>query len=131
MRVPLHIVERRREKLRDLIRTDGFLPVAAICRQLDISEATARQATAVLHGIVVGDYDELDPPEIAQRTSAAVALARLYFSQERFGLADVDRLAGSPRASQNVRELAALTPDTLIDLQARMTADYPGKKRPS
>ena len=43
MRVPLHIVERRREKLRDLIRTDGFLPVAAICKQLGISEATARR----------------------------------------------------------------------------------------
>ena len=43
MRVPLHIVERRREKLRGLIRTDGFLPVAAICKQLDISEATARR----------------------------------------------------------------------------------------
>jgi DeoR/GlpR family transcriptional regulator of sugar metabolism len=43
MRVSLHIVERRREKLRDLIRTDGFLPVAAICRRLAISEATARR----------------------------------------------------------------------------------------
>ena len=43
MRVPLHIVERRREKLRDLIRTYGFLPVAAICKRLDISEATARR----------------------------------------------------------------------------------------
>jgi DeoR/GlpR family transcriptional regulator of sugar metabolism len=43
MRVPLHIVERRREKLRDLIRTDGFLPVAVICQRLAISEATARR----------------------------------------------------------------------------------------
>lgn len=43
MRVPLHIVEQRREKLRQLIRTDGFLPVAEICRRLDVSEATARR----------------------------------------------------------------------------------------
>jgi DeoR/GlpR family transcriptional regulator of sugar metabolism len=43
MRVPLHIVEHRREKLRGLIRTDGFLPVAAICQRLGISEATARR----------------------------------------------------------------------------------------
>ena len=43
MRVPLHIVERRRDKLRGLIRTDGFLPVAAICQRLGISEATARR----------------------------------------------------------------------------------------
>lgn len=43
MRVPIHIVESRREKLRGLIRTDGFLPVAEICSRLDVSEATARR----------------------------------------------------------------------------------------
>jgi DeoR/GlpR family transcriptional regulator of sugar metabolism len=48
MRVPLHIVERRREKLRGLIRTDGFLPVAAICQRLGISEATARRDLAAV-----------------------------------------------------------------------------------
>lgn len=52
MRVPLHIVEQRREKLRQLIRTDGFLPLADICRRLDISEATARRDLAAIaaHG---------------------------------------------------------------------------------
>ncbi|MEO6001582.1 MAG: DeoR/GlpR family DNA-binding transcription regulator [Opitutus sp.] len=48
MRVPLHIVETRRETLRGLIRTDGFLPVAAICRRLGISEATARRDLAAV-----------------------------------------------------------------------------------
>lgn len=48
MRVPLHIVESRREKLRGLIRTDGFLPVAEICAQLGISEATARRDLAAV-----------------------------------------------------------------------------------
>jgi DeoR/GlpR family transcriptional regulator of sugar metabolism len=43
MRVPLHIVEERRERLRGLIRRDGFLPLADICRTLAISEATARR----------------------------------------------------------------------------------------
>ncbi|ACB74573.1 DeoR/GlpR family DNA-binding transcription regulator [Opitutus terrae] len=43
MRVPLHIVEKRREQLRQLIRTDGFLPIAEICRRLEVSEATARR----------------------------------------------------------------------------------------
>ena len=46
MRVPLHIVERRRERLRALIRTDGFLPVAEICRRLGVSEATVRRDLA-------------------------------------------------------------------------------------
>ncbi len=43
MRVPLHIVERRRGRLRDLIRTDGFLPVAELSRLLGVSEVTVRR----------------------------------------------------------------------------------------
>jgi DeoR/GlpR family transcriptional regulator of sugar metabolism len=43
MRVPQHLVDRRREELRGLIRRDGFLPVAEICRRLGVSEATARR----------------------------------------------------------------------------------------
>jgi DeoR/GlpR family transcriptional regulator of sugar metabolism len=43
MRVPRHLVDRRREELRRLIRRDGFLPVAEICRRLGVSEATARR----------------------------------------------------------------------------------------
>jgi DeoR/GlpR family transcriptional regulator of sugar metabolism len=43
MRVPQHLVDARRERLRDLIRQDGFLPLAEVCRVLDISEATARR----------------------------------------------------------------------------------------
>lgn len=52
MRVPLHIVEQRRERLRQLIRTDGFMPIGEICRRLDVSEATARRDLAVVaaHG---------------------------------------------------------------------------------
>lgn len=66
MRVPLHIVERRREKLRQLIRTDGFLPVAEICRRIDVSEATARRDLAAIaanghitrtHGGALADYN--------------------------------------------------------------------------
>jgi len=43
MRVPKHIVDARRARLRDWIRLDGFLPLAEICRVLDVSEATARR----------------------------------------------------------------------------------------
>lgn len=43
MRVPQHIVDARRERLRGLIRHDGFLPIADICRALSVSEATARR----------------------------------------------------------------------------------------
>lgn len=48
MRVPQHLVDRRREELRGLIRRDGFLPVAEICRRLGISAATARRDLAAI-----------------------------------------------------------------------------------
>lgn len=48
MRVPQHLVDRRREELRSLIRRDGFLPVAEICRRLEVSEATARRDLAAV-----------------------------------------------------------------------------------
>jgi DeoR family fructose operon transcriptional repressor len=48
VRVPIHIVQQRRERLRGLIREDGFLPVADICRRLGVSEATARRDLAVV-----------------------------------------------------------------------------------
>jgi DeoR/GlpR family transcriptional regulator of sugar metabolism len=43
MRVPQELVDLRREELRRLIRRDGFLPVAEICRRLAVSEATVRR----------------------------------------------------------------------------------------
>jgi DeoR/GlpR family transcriptional regulator of sugar metabolism len=48
MRVPLHIVEHRRERLRDLIRTDGFLAVAEISRRLGVSTVTVRRDLAAV-----------------------------------------------------------------------------------
>jgi DeoR/GlpR family transcriptional regulator of sugar metabolism len=43
MRVPQHLVDRRREEIRHLIQDDGFHPVAELCRRLGVSEATARR----------------------------------------------------------------------------------------
>jgi DeoR/GlpR family transcriptional regulator of sugar metabolism len=48
MRVPQHIVDARRERLRGMVRQDGFLPLAEICRALDVSEATARRDLAAI-----------------------------------------------------------------------------------
>jgi DeoR/GlpR family transcriptional regulator of sugar metabolism len=66
MRVPRHIVDQRQERLRALIRTDGFLPVGEICRRLGVSEATARRDLAEeaanghitrTHGGALADYN--------------------------------------------------------------------------
>jgi DeoR/GlpR family transcriptional regulator of sugar metabolism len=93
MRVPRHIVERRHERLRGLIRTDGFLPVGEICRRLGVSEATARRDLAVVaanghitrtHGGALADYnasfaslgERLGRARTAKARIAAAALAR-------------------------------------------------------
>jgi DeoR/GlpR family transcriptional regulator of sugar metabolism len=66
MRVPFHEVAGRRERLRGLIRADGFLPVREICRRLGISPATARRDLAAVaadgritrtHGGALADYN--------------------------------------------------------------------------
>ena len=93
MRVPRHLVDRRHERLRGLIRTDGFLPVGEICRRLGVSEATARRDLAVVaasgqitrtHGGALADYNtsfaSLGERSARARTAkdriAAAALAR-------------------------------------------------------
>ena len=48
MRVPLHVVEARREKLAALIDRHRYLPVSELCRRLGVSEATARRDLAAL-----------------------------------------------------------------------------------
>ena len=93
MRVPRHIVESRHERLRGLIRTDGFLPVGEICRRLGVSAATARRDLAVVaangqitrtHGGALADYnasfaslgERLGRARTAKGRIAAAALAR-------------------------------------------------------
>lgn len=86
MRVPVHIVERRREELRGLIRRDGFLPVAEICRRLQVSEATARRdLTAIAsdgritrtYGGALADYNSSFAPPGERATRARSAKARI------------------------------------------------------
>jgi DeoR/GlpR family transcriptional regulator of sugar metabolism len=48
MRVPLHLVQERRQRLADLLETHSYLPVQEVCRHLRISEATARRDLAAL-----------------------------------------------------------------------------------
>lgn len=70
MRVPLHIVESRREKLAALIEKHRYLPVGELCRRLGVSEATARRDLNALasrnklkrtHGGALAEYNERFP----------------------------------------------------------------------
>ena len=86
MRVSRHIVERRHERLRDLIRNDGFLPVTEICRRLGVSEATARRDLAAVeadghitrtHGGALADYNSSHTSLSERLTVAGPAKARI------------------------------------------------------
>ena len=70
MRVPLHIVEARREKLAALIGKHRYLPVGELCRKLGVSEATARRDLNALasrnkikrtHGGALAEFNERFP----------------------------------------------------------------------
>lgn len=70
MRVPLHVVEARREKLAALIEKHRYLPVGELCRILGVSEATARRDLNALascnklkrtHGGALVEFNERFP----------------------------------------------------------------------
>ncbi len=48
MKVPLHIVLARRDRLAKLIEQERYLPVKELCKRLGVSEATARRDLAAL-----------------------------------------------------------------------------------
>jgi DeoR/GlpR family transcriptional regulator of sugar metabolism len=79
MRVPQHLVDQRRAELRGLIRRDGFVPVAEICRQLGVSEATTRRDLTAIEAN--GDITRTYGGALADYNSAFASL------DERSGLA--------------------------------------------
>lgn len=71
MKVPLHVVNARRNRLAELIQVEGYLPIADVCARLAVSEATARRDLAALagskaitrtHGGALADYNQRFPP---------------------------------------------------------------------
>lgn len=48
MKVPLHIVLARRERLSQMLRDSAYLPIADVCQRLGVSEATARRDLSAL-----------------------------------------------------------------------------------
>jgi DeoR/GlpR family transcriptional regulator of sugar metabolism len=86
MRVPIHVVEARREKLAALIERHRYLPIGELCRQLGVSEATARRDLAVLagrskvkrtHGGALAEFNERFPSFHERQAGAARSKARV------------------------------------------------------
>jgi DeoR/GlpR family transcriptional regulator of sugar metabolism len=50
VKVPLHVIKARRERLAQMIVQHHYLPVRELCKTLGVSEATLRRDLAALHG---------------------------------------------------------------------------------
>lgn len=86
MKVPLHVVKARRERLAELITQHGYLPVHQLCERLKVSEATARRDLSALvtekrikrtYGGAVSESDDRFPSFTERRDHARVAKAQV------------------------------------------------------
>lgn len=95
-----------------------------------IPEETARFCEEVLRAAVEGNtHPKTSTAVTREQAWNAKELLKLYQTQQRFSDADVDRLMSRNHPSQDVRELAALTPESLEERRARLTADFPAKQK--
>lgn len=93
MRVPLHIVEARRDKLANLIETHRYLPLRELCERLNVSEATARRDLAELakrnlvkrtHGGALAEFNERFPSFQERRSLGGRLKKRVAKAATRF-----------------------------------------------
>ncbi|MEI6280221.1 MAG: DeoR/GlpR family DNA-binding transcription regulator, partial [Verrucomicrobiae bacterium] len=86
MRVPIHVVEARREKLEALLERHRYLPVHELCRHLGVSEATARRDLAMLasrnkvkrtHGGALAEFNERFPSFRERQSGGAHGKAKI------------------------------------------------------
>jgi DeoR/GlpR family transcriptional regulator of sugar metabolism len=114
MRVPQHLVDRRREELRGLVQNDGFLPVAEICRRLGVSEATARRDLIAIEagGHITRTYGGA----LADYNSAFASL------DERLGRARLAKARMAEKAAARIPRSGTVFLDAGTTLQALATA---------
>jgi len=98
MRVALHVVHARRDKLARLLYRHGYLPLAQVCQSLRVSEATARRDMAALvkdklitrtYGGALADYDRRFPSFRERRHQSQAAkreIAQIGRSTIRAGM---------------------------------------------
>lgn len=93
MRVPIHVVEARRQKLASLIERYRYLPVGELCRRLGVSEATARRDLAELasknkvkrtHGGALVEFNERFPSFHERQNAGAKGKAKVARQAARF-----------------------------------------------
>jgi DeoR/GlpR family transcriptional regulator of sugar metabolism len=86
MKVPLHIVSARREKLAAWLQQRSYVPLNEVCSRFQISEATARRDLAILadgkqirrtHGGALAEYNHRFPSFVERQQVAAAGKRRI------------------------------------------------------
>lgn len=86
MKVPLHIVLARRDRLAKLIEQERYLPVKELCKRLGVSEATARRDLAALvqdkritrtYGGALSEFNDRFPSFRERRSQGSAAKSRI------------------------------------------------------
>lgn len=86
MKVPLHIVLARRDRLAKLIEQERYLPVKELCKRLGVSEATARRDLAALvqdkritrtYGGALSEFNDRFPSFRERRSQGSSAKSRI------------------------------------------------------
>lgn len=98
VKVPLHVVQARREKLAQLIEQHRYLPIKELCRRLEVSEATARRDLAALvrekkitrtYGGALSEFNERFPSFHERRNESSRGKSRI--AKAALGLIESNR----------------------------------------
>lgn len=93
MKVARHVIEARREAIAKLLGNVGYVPVLEICKQFNVSEATARRDLTELesqrrltrtHGGALSDFNRNFPPLDSRKTDEAEAKQKVGLKAASF-----------------------------------------------
>jgi len=143
VKVPLHIVLARRERLAAMIAQHGYMPVSELCRRLKVSEATARRDLAALaeekkikrtYGGAVSEFDNRYPSfaervDTARRAKSQIAAAAVsYLSPELTIFLDAGTTVYAIADAFRARPVTPMTVVTSNIPVGEMLATIPGVK---
>lgn len=125
MKVARHIIEARREAIAKLLGNIGYVPVLEICKQFNVSEATARRDLTELegqrrltrtHGGALTDFNRNFPPLDSRKTEEAEAKQKVGIKAASFVKAGMTLYLDSGSTIYSVAEaiIAARIPDLQI-----------------
>lgn len=123
VKVPLHVIKSRRDRLAQMIGQHHYLPVRRLCEELGVSEATVRRDLAELHrekritrtfGGALSDFNARFPSFRERRARAGKSKARIARAALSFIKPDSTCFFDSGTTVFAIAEAFAATPITPV-----------------